>query len=105
MEKYSWIAKVKKGCLEEYITRHNNLWPELKDLLKSGGICNYSIWTDGELLFGYYECEYGIDAALKVQKNSEVVDKWNEYMKDILIMQINEKTGGQPVLTQVFNLD
>ena len=68
MIKYAWIAKVKKGCLEEYIRRHDQIWQEMKDVLKEASIRNYTIWTDGEQLFGYYECEKGTEHALKVQK-------------------------------------
>ena len=101
MEKYAWSAKVKEGCLEEYRKRHDNIWQELKQVLELAGIKNYTIWAEGNKLFGYYECEKGIEHALKVQKESPIIAKWNEYMKDILIMEMNEK-GGQPELKKVF---
>ena len=104
MIKYAWIAKVKKGCLEEYIRRHDQIWQEMKDVLKEASIRNYTIWTDGEQLFGYYECEKGIEHALKVQKESPIVTRWNEYMKDIMVMEIKED-GGQPDLKKVFEFD
>ena len=31
MEKYAWTAKIKKGCLEEYIRR---IWQEMRDTLR-----------------------------------------------------------------------
>ena len=54
MEKYAWKAKLYDGKKEEYIKRHNEIWREMKDVLKSAGIKNYSIWLDGDTLFGYY---------------------------------------------------
>ena len=30
---------------------------EMKEVLAKAGIVNYSIWMQGEELFGYYECE------------------------------------------------
>lgn len=33
MEKYAWKALIKEGCLDEYIRRHNDLWPEMKETL------------------------------------------------------------------------
>ena len=104
MEKYAWLAKVKYGRLEEYTKRHDEIWQEMKDVLKAAGIGNYSIWTDGEQLFGYYECSKGIEYALKVIKESPVVARWNEYMKDVLIMEKGED-GGEPKLVQVFDLE
>ena len=103
MEKYAWKATVVDGQIEEYIRRHDNLWPEMKEVLQNAGIVNYTIWNVGNELFGYYECEKGVDYAAKVQRESEVVDRWNEYMKDILVMEMDPETGAQPMLKNVFN--
>ena len=105
MEKYAWTAKIKEGKKEEYIKRHNEIWPELVELLKSAGVCNYTIWADGNTLFGYYECEKGVEYAARVQAESPVVDRWNEYMKDVMEMVMDPITGAQPLLVKVFTLD
>ena len=105
MEKYAWKARVLEGKLEEYKRRRNEIWPELVKLLKEAGICNYTIWNVGDELFGYYECEKGIDFAAKTQAESPIVDKWNEYMKDVMEMELDPITGAQPQLQKVFELD
>ena len=105
MEKYAWRAKIVSGKKAEYIKRHDTIWPEMKSVLKEAGIKNYTIWFHNDELFGYYECEKGIEYAAKVQKESPVVDRWNEYMKDILIMEMDEDTGAQPKLEKVFELE
>jgi len=105
MEKYAWKAKIKVGCLEEYRRRHHDIWQEMKDVLLQAGIRNYTIWNTEDELFGYYECEYGIEYAAKVQSESPVVQKWNEYMKDILIMETDPVTGAQPHLKKVFEFN
>ena len=74
-------------------------------VLKEAGIVNYTIFADGDELFGYYECEKGIAWAEKTQAESPVVDKWNDYMKDILELVMDPETGAQPKLEQVFRLD
>ena len=102
MEKYAWKAYVKDGCIAEYKKRHDNIWEEMKEVLAAAGIVNYSIWNVGNELFGYYECTKGLDFAAKVQNESPTVKKWDEYMKDILIMEKDPVTGAQPLLTQVF---
>ena len=104
MERYAWVAKILDGKKDEYILRHNNIWPELKQLLKDAGIENYSIWMNGNQLFGYYECNKGIKYAADVQNTSLIVDKWNEYMKDVMIMEMDPTTGAQPLLQEVFYL-
>ena len=105
MEHMAWKGRVKPGCKEEYRRRHSELWPEMKAVLKEAGIRNYSIfYVDGEL-FGYYECEKGVAYAEKVQAESPVVARWNEYMADILELEMDPATGAQPKLEQVFRLD
>ena len=104
MERYCWKAKIKSGQKEEYIRRHNTIWPEMVKLLKDAGIANYSIWISGDEVIGYYECEKGVDFATKTQANSLIVDKWNEYMKDVMEMEMDPVTGAQPHLEEVFYL-
>lgn len=104
MEKYAWKAKVLEGRMDEYEKRHKNIWPEMKEVLKSAGIRNYTIWAVGNELFGYYECD-SVEYASMVQTQSEVVEKWDEYMRDILIMEKDPETGAQPRMRNVFSLD
>ena len=47
MEKYAWTAKILPGKKQEYIKRHDEIWNELVEVLKSAGIYNYSIWCVG----------------------------------------------------------
>ena len=55
MQRVAFRMKLFKGCEAEYKKRHNEIWPELKDLLKQAGIKDYSIFLDEETntLFGY----------------------------------------------------
>lgn len=105
MEKYAWMAKIKPDKKEEYIRRHDEIWQELVAVLKTAGIENYTIWTNGDLLFGYYECSKGVEFAAKTQATSPVVARWNEYMKDVMEMILDPVTGAQPKLEKVFSLD
>ena len=104
MEKYAWKAFVVDGKIEEYKRRHDEIWSEMVEVLKNAGITNYTIWASGNELFGYYECEKGAEYALKVQRESDIVKKWDEYMKDVLIMEKDPVTGVQPQLVKVFEL-
>lgn len=86
MEKITWRAIIKPGMKEEYIKRHDEIWSEMVKTLKEAGICNYTIWLDGDSLFGYYECEKGAAYALKYQAESEVVKRWDVSMAPIMTM-------------------
>ena len=104
MDRYAWRAKVKPGMLEEYVRRHNAIWPEMTQMLNDAGVHNYTIWNVGDELFGYYECD-SIAEAARVQAESPVVDRWNAYMKDVMLMEMDPETGAQPLMKQVFSFD
>lgn len=104
MEKFTWTAKIKEGMKQEYIKRHDEIWPEMIKVLKDATIRNYTIWIDGDTLFGYYECD-SVEYAAKVQAESPIVDKWNEYMKDVMEMKKDPATGTHPKLELAFTLD
>ena len=105
MERYAWRGRVREGCIEEYKRRHAEIWPEMKAVLKEAGICNYTIFASGNELFGYYECEKGVDYAVRYQNGNEVVQKWEEHMKDILFFENTGEGEAQPKLIEVFRLD
>ena len=105
MERFAWMGKIKPGMEKEYKRRHDEIWPEMKELLKKEGIANYTIWSDGVTLFGYYECEKGIEFATKTQAGSPIVEKWNAYMDNVMEMPLDPVTGAQPQLVKVFTLD
>lgn len=105
MERMAWRGRIKPGCKAEYIRRHREIWPEMVAVLKEAGICNYTIFVDGDTLFGYYECEKGLAYAEAAQARSPVVDRWNDYMADILELEMDPETGAQPKLEPVFRLD
>lgn len=105
MERYAWCGRIKDGKIDEYKRRHDEIWQEMKDMLREAGVCNYSIWNVDDRLFGYYECEHGIDFAARVQGESPVTARWNEYMDDILELEMDPETGAQKKLVEVFRFE
>lgn len=102
MEKCTWKATLLPGKKAEYIRRHDALWPEMAETLRQAGIWNYTIWCCGDELFGYYECERGAAYAARVQAESPVVARWNEYMRDVMRMEFDPHTGTAVALEPVF---
>lgn len=68
----------------EYKKRHDEIWPELVDLLKAHGIADYSIFLDQETLslFGVLKVEDPIK--MDELPSHPVMQKWWAYMKDIM---------------------
>ena len=98
----AYADETNRLLLEEYKRRHRELWQGMRDVLDAAGIVNYTIWNVGNELFGYYECRLGVAHAARVQAESPVVARWNEYMKDVMTMDADPETGAQPKLTEVF---
>jgi L-rhamnose mutarotase len=69
---------------EEYQRRHSPIWPELKQVIKSHGGHNYSIFWHHQTnqLFAYVEIEDETRWAAIAQ--TEACKKWWSYMKDIM---------------------
>ncbi len=83
-KRFGFKMKLLPGCREEYIRRHNQIWPDLVKLLKTEGLANYSIYLDHEtdILFAYQE-QLGNHSSQDLG-NNDVVKKWWSYMSDIM---------------------
>jgi L-rhamnose mutarotase len=98
------VMKVFEGCHEEYKKRHDELWPEMEQMLLEHGVNTYSIFLDAgtNTLFAYLEIS---DEALWAKvADTAICRKWWDYMKDI--METNEDHS--PVskdLREVFHLN
>jgi L-rhamnose mutarotase len=84
MQRFGFKMKLKPGYENEYIRRHNKIWPELKNLLKQTGISDYSIFLDRDTntLFAYQK-QSGNTSSQDTGSNP-VVQKWWTYMADIM---------------------
>jgi L-rhamnose mutarotase len=95
--------KLRKGFEAEYKKRHDEIWPELKTLLKETGIVDYSIFLDEESddLFAYFTIED--DQKLNELPHKEMMKKWWAYMKDIMETNDDHSPVSLP-LKEVFYL-
>ncbi|NLM49896.1 MAG: L-rhamnose mutarotase [Clostridiaceae bacterium] len=95
--------KLYEGMKEEYKKRHDNLWPEMRQMLKDHGAVSYSIFLDEETntLFAYLEIK---DEKLwEKSADTEICRKWWDYMADI--METNPDNSPVSVdLERVFTL-
>ncbi len=82
--KVAFKMKLKSGFKEEYRKRHNELWPELRTLLKEQGVSDYSIFLDEEtnILFGVQNQEG--ESSSQDLGTLEIVQKWWAFMADIM---------------------
>ena len=103
MKQVAFKMKLHKGSEEEYKQRHDAIWDELKCLLYSKGITEYSIFLDEEtgILFGTFKIED--QQMLEELPRHPIMQRWWAYMKDI--METNEDNSPVSIpLQQVFYL-
>ena len=84
MERYAFRMRLNAGKQAEYRRRHDEIWPELVELLKAAGISDYSIYLDTEtcLLFGVLTRTVG--HGMDDLPTSPVRQRWWAHMADIM---------------------
>ncbi len=103
MQRVAFKMKLNPGYEQEYIKRHNEIWPELEELLKETGVSDYSIFYDPEtnILFGY---QLVAGASSQDLGKNPLVQKWWAYMQDIMETNPDNSPVTKP-LTEVFHMD
>jgi len=71
---YAWILEIRPGYEEEYKKRHDEIWPEMVQMLKDAGLRNYNIFRYGIKLFGYFETD-DLNKSINFISNSEINKK------------------------------
>ncbi len=104
MERKAFKMFLKPGFEKEYEKRHNEIWPELKQLIKESGVYDYSIFWDKQTNVLYALQKINGSAGSQDLGNNPIVQKWWAYMADI--METN--ADNSPVsleLNEVFYLE
>ncbi len=55
MRRFGQVLGIRPECIAEYKRYHAKIWPEIERAIRDAGIRNYSIYLQGNQLFGYYE--------------------------------------------------
>jgi L-rhamnose mutarotase len=103
MARVAFKMQLYKGFEDEYKKRHDEIWPDLKKLLKETGISEYSIFLDEttKSLFGVMRAED--PNKLNDLPSSSVMQKWWKFMGDIMEKNPDNSPVSIP-LTEVFYL-
>jgi L-rhamnose mutarotase len=102
MQRFAFKMKLKPGYAAEYKKRHDEIWPELAQLLRNAGVSDYSIFLDEEtnILFAVQK-----QAGQSSQElgSTPVVQRWWAYMADIMETNPDNSPVAVP-LPEVFYL-
>jgi L-rhamnose mutarotase len=103
MTRYAFKMKLKPGNEAEYKKRHDEIWPDLAQLLRDSGIAEYSIFLDEDTLTLFALQKLAAGNQADDLPSHPVVKKWWASMADL--MEVN--ADNSPVcipLTEVFRL-
>lgn len=104
MKREAFKMFLKPGFEKEYAKRHAALWPEMKKLLKEGGVSDYSIYWDKatNILFAVQKTD-GVESSQEMGDNP-IVQKWWDYMADIMEVNADNSPVSIP-LDELFHMD
>jgi L-rhamnose mutarotase len=104
MASYAWVLGVRPGYEEEYKKRHDEIWPEMLDMLSAAGIRNYNIFRHGLTLFGYFETDDLAKTKAAIAA-SPIDAKWSEWMAPIMKIDVDPTTKFPYLLPLQFHMD
>lgn len=95
---------LKPGCEAEYQKRHDEIWPELKKLLKDAGVYDYSIFWDKDTNILFAVQKNSGDGGSQDLGSTEIVQRWWAYMADIMETNMDNSPVSIP-LPEVFYME
>ena len=101
-QRSAFVLQVKPDRIDEYVRAHREVWPEMLEALSAAGIRNYTIFRDGNRMFGYFETDdlARAEAYLAAQ---EVNARWQDAMAELLEQRVPDE--GPSGLQEIFRLD
>jgi len=102
-EKYAFKMQLNPGMEAEYRRRHDEIWPELVELLKEAGVEDYSIHLDPDtnILFGVLWRP--ADHRMGDLPDHAVMKRWWAHMADIMATNPDNSPVEKPLVT-VFHM-
>lgn len=101
MKTVAFKMKLKYGNAIEYKKRHDEIWPELKKLLKESGISAYHIFLDEESLSLFAVQKLSQNSSEKQLPDHPIMKKWWEHMADLMEVNVDKSPKIFP-LKEVF---
>lgn len=84
MDRIAFKMKLFPGFAAEYKKRHDEIWPELVEVLKTAGVRDYSIFLDEGTHVLYAHLKIDDTTLLDTLPAQKVMQVWWLYMGDIM---------------------
>jgi L-rhamnose mutarotase len=84
MKRVAFKMYLNEGMKAEYIKRHDEIWPELVQLLRDNGVSDYSIFLDEETNVLFAVQKVSGEGGSQDLGKTEIVQKWWKMMSTIM---------------------
>lgn len=101
-QRSAFVLRVRPDKIDAYLEAHRNVWPEMLTALRDAGIRNYTIFRNGNEMFGYFESD-DLEASAAYMEEQEVNARWQDTMAELLEERVPD--AGPPTLEEIFRLD
>ena len=104
LKRFAFILRLREGAAEAYEQAHREVWPEMMEMLKSGGINEYSIFRRDNLLFLTFKA-VDFEATWSQFDNHPVNLRWQKAMAPLFAPHEGLRPGERfPMMKEVFYL-
>lgn len=83
-ERIAFRMNLNPGQAAEYKKRHDEIWPDLVDLLRQSGVSDYSIWLDPQTHHLFATLVRADDHKMDSLPASEIMQRWWTMMGGIM---------------------
>ncbi|WP_202530522.1 L-rhamnose mutarotase [Maritimibacter harenae] len=84
MHKHAFKMKLNPGMAAEYKRRHDEIWPELVELLRGAGVSDYSIHLDEETDILFAVLWRTDDHRMDDLPRTDIMQRWWAHMADVM---------------------
>jgi L-rhamnose mutarotase len=105
MQRVCFLLRIKSERREEYLERHQHVWPEMLAALHETGWRNYSLFiADDNLIVGYLESD-DFEASVRAMAATDVNARWQAEIAPFFELGGRRPDEGFVLLDEYFHLD
>lgn len=104
MERACFTFEIYPHMIDEYKKRHDEIWPELVEVIENAGLKNYSLFRRDTTVIAYVECHPDIATAFGKVGESEVNTRWSKWFEEV-ILELTDDNGDLLWADEVWHLD
>jgi L-rhamnose mutarotase len=104
MERLCFTFEIYEGQEGEYKRRHDEIWPELVEVIQGSGLKNYSLFRRGTQIVAYVEAHPDVATAMAQVAASEHNTRWSVWFTDVIVSLVGDD-GELQIMEEVWHLD